>query len=417
MTRRATNWLAWSLWAGSLLLTGAGFLLAWLESAAAARDVLGVGYMERGALFDVVGAAIIFSIPFPTVGALIASRQPRNAIGWIFCTVGLLQACNVTGYAYGRYGLLVQPGSLPAAAGIAALSEVAWMPSLALLSTFLLLLFPDGRPPSPRWRWVAWLGGAGLALLLVGAFWAFWTQRGPQMFEVEAEVLGGPFEIFIAVGFVMILLSALASVAALVTRFRRSRGVERQQLKLFTYAGSLAFAVILSAFLPEPIKTPEEALLAVILVPISAGIAILRYRLYDVDLVINRTLVYGSLTALLVGVYAGSVVVLGELLRFGEANDLAVAGSTLAVAALFSPLRRRIQALVDRRFYRSRYDAQRTVKVFASRLREQVDLEDLLGGLTSVVRETLQPASVGVWLADSSLPLRGRIGERVGGAP
>jgi hypothetical protein len=403
MRRRATTWLAWSLWAGSLLLTAAAFPFAWRVQLA------GVGFLGRGAVSDVVAGAIIMSIPFPTVGALIASRRPGNAIGWIFCTVGLLQAYNLFGYSYGLYGLVVRPGSLPGAAGVAAVAEVAWMPSLALLTTFLLLLFPDGHPPSRRWRWVAWLGGAGLALVMAPAFVFTWRQRGARLFEVEAEGPIGPLAILFVVGFSFILLSALASVAALVSRFRRSRGVERQQLKWFAYAGSLAFAVILSAFLPEPLRTPEEAFVAVILVPISAGIAILRYRLYDIDLVINRTLVYGSLTVLLGAVYVAGVLVLGGVLApLTERNDLAVAGSTLAVAGLFSPLRRRVQSFVDRRFYRSRYDAGRTVEAFSATLREKGELEDLMSDLTSVVRETFQPASLAVWVSKPSLPLRGR---------
>jgi hypothetical protein len=392
MTRRAAAWLAWSLWAGSLFLTAAAFPLASRVQSA------GVGFLGRGAVADVVAVAIIMSIPFPTVGALIASRRPGNAIGWIFCTVGFLQAYNLFGYSYGLYGLLVRPGSLPGAAGIAALAEVAWMPSLALLTTFLLLLFPDGRPPSPRWRWVAWLGAAGLALVMVPAVVFFWLHRGAGLFEVEADGPGGPLAILIEVGFSMIIVSALASVTALVTRFRRSAGEERQQLKWFAYAGSLAFAVILSAFLPEPLNTPEEAFVLVILVPISVGIAVLRYRLYDIDLVINRTLVYGALTVLLGAVYVAGVVGSPRLLPLAEDNDLVVAGSTLAVAALFSPLRRRVQAFVDLRFYRRRYDARRTLEAFGSRLREEIDLETLLAELQMVVRETLQPASVGVWV-------------------
>jgi hypothetical protein len=280
---------------------------------------------------------------------------------------------------------------------------------LALL-TALLLLFPDGRPPSPRWRWVLWLAGIGAGCSVVGAL-SMWPLRGIGLLQVS----GGPepvgvLETFYAVGFWVAVAAVLAAIASLVVRFRRARGVERQQLKWVVYAVVVVvLCFILFMVAPDPIRLTELAAdvvfaLLTAVIPVAMGVAILRYRLYDIDRLINRTLVYGLLTALLGGLYAGAVLVLGQV--FGEVGrdppSWVVAGATLAVAALFQPARRRIQAMVDRRFNRRKYNAAKTVEAFSLRLRDEVDLDALTAELLVVVDQTIQPTRASLWLRPSA---------------
>ena len=283
----------------------------------------------------------------------------------------------------------------------------AFAPGAGLLATLTLLLFPTGHPPSSRWRWVVWVVGLAITLMVVPMAVATWPSRASL--PDEGEAVSAAF-LLQGIGLLLVGVAMVASLVSLVVRFRRAGGTERQQIKWLAYAGTLTVLVFSGEVLaggPQRLAglgVVVGLLLLIVIVPsipIAVGIAILRYRLYDIDLVINRTLVYGALTVLLGAVYVAGVVGLPRLLPLAEDNDLVVAGSTLAVAALFSPLRRRVQAFVDRRFYRLRYDAQRTLEAFSARLREEVDLDTLSAELVGVVRHTLQPASVRVWLADS----------------
>jgi hypothetical protein len=349
------------------------------------------------------GAALI-ALTFTGMGALVVSRQPGNAVGWIFVVVGLLQALNLAADAYSQFAAVTHPASLPGGYVLAWLAEWNWAPSVALVGTFLLLLFPDGKLLSRRWRWAAWPTGVAIAVLVALAAIVLWPERRDIALGndvTEQDVATGLIAVAAVAG-VVLALGAIASAASLVVRFRRSAGVERQQLKWFTFAGG--FAAVSGILLFLPISPASDAIGVVFFagalsIPVAAGIAILRYRLYDIDVVVNRTLVYASVTALLACSYLGLVLLLQ--LAFSpitEENSLAVALSTLAVAGLFRPARNRVQALVDRRFYRRKYDAQRTLEGFAAHLREEVDLDALRAELTGVVAVTMQPAHVSLWL-------------------
>jgi hypothetical protein len=349
-----------------------------------------------------VGLALGFSA-FMIVGALIVAHRPSNAIGWIFSAIGLLAFTALLAVQYATYAYVTRPGSLPGAILAAWYGSWPWYPAIALALIFTPLLFPTGRLLSPRWRPIAWLAGTTTAaLMLLGAL-------GPELdLATTDQGIANP----IGVAWVknseetvdttvsaLLVISGLAAAGSLVLRFRRSRGEERQQLKWFTYAVALLPLFVLPG-------TGVTLLTAVplVLLPAAVGIAILRYRLYDIDRLINRTLVYGLLSALLASVYAGTVLVLGQV--FGgvgkDPSSWAVAGATLAVAALFQPARRRIQAVVDRRFNRRKYDAAKTVEAFSTRLRDELDLDTLSAELLAVVDQTMQPSQAWLWLRPST---------------
>jgi predicted component of type VI protein secretion system len=358
-----------------------------------------------------VGEALGFVpfLAFPVVGALIASRRPQNPIGWICLADGLFWSLlGLTDY-YSRYGM-AQPGSIPFSVAItASLGQWLWLPPVGLLGIYMILLFPDGKLPSRRWRPLAWLSGTVIVFGGVG----FAIDPGPlpglggvrNPFGVE----GAPWGAIVGpVVFALLPLCILASVLSLVLRFRGSRGEERQQIKWIAFAASLVGLLFLSVIVTSLIPSLgylERVLQTVVAlsyagVPIAVGLAVLRYRLYDIDLLINRTLVYGPLTAMLVLVYVGIVASLQYALRVltGQESTLAVVASTLAIAALFNPLRRRVQASVDRRFYRRKYDAAKTLAAFNTRLREETDLEALSEDLVEVASATVQPQHVSLWL-------------------
>jgi hypothetical protein len=351
----------------------------------------------------VVAAPLAFAV----VGALVAARQPRNPVGWQLLAVGMFLTANLTGESYAHYALLTAPGSLPGGLYGAWLGWT-YAPIVAILAIFLPLYFPTGRLLSPRWRPVLWLGVGFLVLAVAGnALWpgpdellqGVGPVRNPVVFLPTAKPL---FELLQSLAGLCLLPGLGGAIAALVVRFRRSRGIERQQLKWFTYAAvlaplpPLAYNVDPRIFLVlRPVIFP--------LVPISVGVAILRYRLYEIDRIINRTLVYGLLTVLLGGIYAGLVLILGQL--FGglgaEPPSWAVAGATLAVAALFQPARRRIQQVVDRRFNRRKYNTATTIQAYSVRLRDQIDLDTLSSELLAVVDQTMEPTRVSLWLRPS----------------
>jgi hypothetical protein len=404
MTRRSAARLAWGLFALFLASGVAALVLQLLNGSRKLDDQI---------------LAVSFTV-FAAVGALIASRVPTNAIGWIFLAVAALPALGFLSEEYSRYALVTRPGSLPGARAIVWFGTWAWIPGVGLMGTFLLLLFPNGRLPSPRWRPVAWLATLSLAAMFVGtAFAPGPVDEGLPDNPLGISGAGGLLDAVTTTAFPLLALAIALSLLSLVLRFRRARGDERAQLKWFVFAGILFAVEIIAETLSSEFgilpRFPEGISrflfpIFIALFPISAAIAVLKYRLYDIDLVINRTLVYALLTALLVGVYVVVAVSLGALIRSvagQENNSIVIAASTLAVAALFGPARRRIQGFIDRRFYRRKYDAVRTLEAFSSRLREEVDLEALTGELVGVVRETMQPAHVSLWLR-SGPPIPGR---------
>jgi hypothetical protein len=337
----------------------------------------------------------------PILGALIVWRQPTNRYGWVWCLLGLAAAVSGAAFAYelwAWYITPVQPGGF----------EAAWLGTVTDTMYFglfplVLLLFPDGRPPSPRWRPVVW------ATVAVAVVWTLASAVAPgKMVEGTPNLIvslyGTPAEL--AQWLVVKLERALRLLIAvgglsLLARLRHARGRQRQQVKWLTYVGVLIAAALVVQLNWHPMGLVRAVYLTVIAwaVYLAIGIAILRYRLYDIDRLINRTLVYGLLTAILGLVYAGGVFVVGQLLNpAGGESGLAVAASTLAVAALFRPLRRRVQTAVDRRFNRRRYDAAKTVAAFSGRLRGHIDLETLSTELLAVVEQTMQPTRVSVWL-------------------
>ena len=355
-------------------------------------------------------------LAFPLVGALIASKRPQNPIGWICLTAGFLWMLIVLSDSYGTYGL-AKPGSIPYPVASEALGLWLWVPPVGLLGTYLILLFPNGRLPSRRWRPLAWLSGAVIVLGSVGIALAPGSVEDLGGVRNPFGLEGAPWVAYAAVVVPLLPVCILASAVSLVLRYRRSGGEERQQVKWIAFAASFVGLVALitvvstQMFAPESLETAgtqplwlellqDVELLSLAGVPVAVGFAILRHRLYDIDVVINRTLVYGSLTAMLVAVYYGSVVILQYIFRAlsGGESQFAIVASTLAIAALFNPLRRRVQGFVDRRFYRRKYDAAKTLADFGVRLREETDLETLGSDVVRVVRETMQPAHVSLWL-------------------
>lgn len=351
--------------------------------------------------------ATIF-LAFASVGALVAWRVPGNRIGWLFLVAGLLGAVNGLAELYPERAFIE---GWPGATQAAWVANLVFFPSIIALLPLPVLLFPTGRPPTPRWRWVGW--AMLVAAVVLGLGRGLGLEEATDAGNPAATILSGA-------GFGAFVLSILGAVASMLSRFRRSRGEERQQLKWFAYAAGWAGLGLASTFVVATIteETGVEAprlaeewigilvLAGVLALPVAAGVAILRYRLYDIDLVINRTLVYAMVTVMLGAVYVSGVVGLPRIVQIGEGNDLVVAVSTLAVAALFNPVRRRVQGFVDRSFYRSRYDAAQTVRAFSTRLRQDVGLQRLQSELTEVVRETLQPESVTVWLQEGDVPAR-----------
>jgi hypothetical protein len=411
MSARAASRLGWSVWVVSIALAGVTLALSILS--------IGVepgrpGLSETPSAADAVTAAVYFVAvaAFATVGAFVIWRRPGNEIGWVFLAIGAVVSIRVGAAEYGEYSLLVRPGSLPGGRVAVSLGE-AVSPLMFALLGLALLLFPDGRLPSRRWRKLLWILGAAAFLGLVGLGLRPGHFAEAESFKAFSNPLGvgsdpEPFDALGGLGWLLVSSGVVACGVAMVRRMRRAHGIERLQLKWIAFAASLfaagfllisiTFFAGLSGDTIDPLRTGVLGI-GFCTIPIAAGVAILRYRLYDIDVVINRTLVYGALTAILAGVYIGSVLLL-QLVLSGVTQDsgLAVAASTLAVAALFRPARSRIQAVVDRRFYRRKYDAQRTLQAFSARLRDEVHLGALTTELSAVVTETLRPAHVSLWL-------------------
>jgi hypothetical protein len=383
---------------------------------ATAAAVLG---LTRGPVPGVSGfhaADLIIYLAFlawVAVGAVIVARRPDNPVGWVLCAAGTLVLLSVTAAEYALSAELGDTG-LPAGRALAWLG--AWTAVLGLgLFFYLLMLFPDGRLPGPRWRWVAWLYTAGLAVgtvsvaLQPGPFPPGLRDLGPIENPLGVPALAPVLEATNAAARLIVVVLYLAAAGSLLVRLRRSLGVERQQLKWVAYAGVLLIGSFLLVSLlegqgvPAPVQLALDIsffVLGVLGVPTAVAVAVLRYRLYDIDRLINQTLVYGLLTALLGLGYAGAVLALGQLSGgvAGDPPSWAVAAATLAVAAVFQPVRRRVQQGVDRLFNRRRYDAARTIEEFTARLRDEVDLGTLSKELLAVVDETMRPAAASLWL-------------------
>src|SRR5829696_2895674 len=348
------------------------------------------------------------AVGYSVIGAILVPRLPHHPIGWLCCAIGLLGAVEHFSGEYAVYALLAQPGP-PLAGGEAALWLSLWPWILMIgLIVFLLLLFPTGRLPSRRWKWFAWLSAAvtliAATLAAISPDAVLYTLINlPNPLGVEElPNLNRPVQALV------LTFALVATVSLVVVRLRRARGVERLQIKWLIYAGVIGSGgTILRTYFSPLIGEQWGQWVGYLVVavgllgtPIAMGIAILRYRLYEIDLIINRTLVYGSLTAMLALVYFGSVTALQSLfsLLTGQGNTLAIVVSTLAIAALFNPLRRRIQSFIDRRFYRRKYDAAMILEAFGTKLRDQTDLEKLCEDLAEVVDETMQPSHISLWL-------------------
>ena len=393
MSRRTAAWLAWSLCALSSALTGLGLLFHILNLPDPSVPT-----------FAHWGESTLLAVGLSTVGAIIASRLVHNPIGWLLCASGLVFGICMFASEYAIYALLVSPGTLPAGEALASLNPL-WVLGFNLF-VLMFILFPTGQLPSSRWRWVIYLFVAVALAEVVAMLFLPGPLEGLDLIENPLGIEGLPIGRKTVQA--LVFTGGLVASASLILRMRRGSWVERQQIKWLAYAAAAsAGGSILTYTPPEAIGARWVTLVGYVLlelgvlgIPISIGIAILRYRLYEIDALINRSLVYGSLTATLVALYFVGIVVLQRLFvaLTGEKSTLAVVVSTLVIAALFTPLRRRIQSFIDRRFYRRKYDARKTLEAFSTKLRDETDLEALNDDLIGVVRETMQPAHVSLWL-------------------
>ena len=391
MTRPAF-WRAWSIWAVTVAVTATAISYDALHPLPAK-----LASNSGNGLDMVVG--LTFIVAFATVGAVLAWKKPGNPIGWLLSGSGLA-------YALGGFGLMLI--HFPRTRTLGNWLGWTWLLGLGLC-VFVALLFPAGSLPSRRWRPVAWAAGAGLAGWVLGNAFAPTILSADTPVPNPVGATGAPGKIFAAMaGGSAALLAAtgLAAVLSLVFRYRRAQAAERAQLRWLVYAGALIVAAFLAETLAEKVVGPgatannlQNAIGsgAAALIPVAIGIAVLRYRLYDIDRIISRTVAYAIVTGLLVGVYAGLVLLATHALRFR--TPVAVAAATLAAAALFTPVRRWVQIRVDRQFNRARYDADQIAAAFAARLKETVDLGSVRDDLTGIVSRALEPAHVSVWIS------------------
>jgi hypothetical protein len=364
------------------------------------------------------GAVLLATVSSAAVGAVLASRRPGHPVGWLLLGIGLAVALSVLVEWYTKYGLLVRQGSLPAAEYLVGLAVFSFTVIWLACAGFVLLLTPTGSLPSPRWRWWARVAAAAPVLVVVGSV----VQPDPLAPDWYGNPLAVPtlYRLLVVpgvAGIVIVLVSVLVGAGSLVVRFRRARGTDRQQLRWLALAAALAAGLLLVAlvagYLGRDAVVLASLALCVALLPLATGAAILRYRLYDLDRIISRTLAYGLLSVLLGLGYAAVVLGLGRLLPQG--SSLAVAAATLTVAAAFQPVRRRIQQAVDRRFNRRRHDAALTIEAFSARLRDELDLDTLTSELLAVVDQTMAPTRTSLWLrppAEDRQTARTRAGSR-----
>ena len=394
--------LGWALWALTLLAIPA---VAWLDQLLRRAGLAEMAWLHLSSIPQTAAA-----VSAATVGAVLASRRPRHPVGWLLLGLGLSLTLWGLSFGYTRYGLVARPGALPAAAYLAGFHTGITLIWLSCAG-FVLLLTPTGSLPSRRWRWWARVAAAAAVV------WLLTSVVHPAPLYPEFPAIGNPLAVpFLPRGLldvaqpaaaVVILVSLVVGAVSLVGRFRRARGTERQQLRWLAWGAALAAVALLVAltglFLLDSATLVDVALgVCMGLLPLATGAAILRYRLYDLDRIISRTLAYGLLTVLLGLGYAVVVLGLGRLLP--QDSSLVVAGATLAVAGAFQPARRRVQQVVDRRFNRRRYNAAQTIATFSGRLREELDLGTLTGELLAVVEHTTQPTQVSLWLRPPQAP-------------
>jgi hypothetical protein len=388
MRARTARWIAGCTAAVSVALIGAGLALTYVDRHLPAS-------LTNWTVSGVSGQVV--NITVPVTGFVLASRRPENRIGWLFLVAGLGLGLSGFSSPYALHALVTHPGSLPAGQASAWLNNWIWVIAVAMLA-FLFLLFPTGYMRSRRWRPAAWFTGGACALaalcMLIAA-----TRSWAHPFTLSGQASPGGLTLY---GIATVLISAalLVSVVAVVVRFAKSSGEERLQLK-WCAAAALALAVVFVASIWVT-SAALNVLQSVAFVGLwtAIAVAVLKYRLYDIDRVISRTLAYAIVTGLLVGAYAGLVLLATQVFRFH--STVAVAAATLAAAALFNPLRRRVQQVVDRRFNRARYDAEQTVAAFAARLKDTVDLDSVRGDLATVVDLALQPAHISLWISQQS---------------
>jgi hypothetical protein len=381
MRPRAAWWVAGCAAVISVALIGAGLALAYLN-----REQV-PGYLVAWDISAVFGQLAIVAVP--VVGFVLASRRPANPIGWLFLAAGLALGLGSFSTQYGLHALVVAAGSLPAGRAVAWLSNWVWVIPYAMLA-LLFLLFPTGRLRSRRWRPAAWFIAGAIAVFTAGAM-VNATRYWLEPFSYPAQnpsVLADMYWLVVA--------AIVVGVAAAVVRFARSVGEERLQLKWFAAAAVLLIATMIGTFSGTVVASVLNNL-AFLCLWTAIGVAVLKYRLYEIDRIISRTLAYAIVTGLLIGVYAGVVLLATRVLSV--TSPVAVAASTLAAAALFNPLRRRVQRVVDRRFNRARYDADQIVAAFAARLQDAVDLDSVRDDLAVAVRQALAPAHVSVWIS------------------
>jgi hypothetical protein len=392
---RAGVWLVWAV-------SGLGVTLGVLAFVYGALN-----YGSLDAVLTRVALQALWAISFPLVGAVIATHRPRNPLGWIFLVIGISEGLVVFGYEYASYVFRTAPGTAPGGGLAVWVAQWAWAPGLGLLLTFVPLLFPDGRLPSRRWRPVAWLSAIPIVVIPLSTAVALWSWRGPALLDPN-NVSQGMQDLGVLnfVPYILMMACGLACLGALLLRFRRAHGIERQQLKWLLFASAVTIAILL-VVQPGTSSQWELGMLLVLpffpAVPVAAGVAILRYRLYEIDRLINRTLVYGLLTAVLgLGYAAGSLIFILVVGVGSGPPSWLVAAATLAAAAVFRPARRRIQAAVDRRFNRRRYNAAKTIEAFSARLRDEVDLDTLSAELLAIVDQTTEPTRASLWLRPSA---------------
>jgi hypothetical protein len=402
MGGRTASLLAWSASALSLALTAITVLLIVLLI----RSDTPIYYYWLETSMVALG--------YSTVGAIVASRLPKSPIGWLFCAIGLIFGVSHFSAEYAAYALLAPSRSLPAGEAFAWLTSWVWVFGLGLI-VYLDLLFPNGRLPGARWRWFAWFTAIVLVpAAILGALSPGLILSSTLINPLGVEGLPNVSRAIEAFMYALIVVGA----SSMLARLRHAGRIERQQIEWFAYATAVAISgVILKNTVYPAVGVTWVWWVGLVLTtvgvvssPVAMGIAIFRYRLYQIDLIINRTLVYGSLTAVLACVYLGGVVFLQYAFRAlsGEGSQLAVVASTLIIAALFIPLRRRIQSFIDRRFYRRKYDARKTLEAFSAQLRNETDLDALSDDLVGVVRETMQPVHVSLWLRSDTWQQRER---------
>jgi hypothetical protein len=397
--------LALGLWGLAMASLG---VIWWLD-----RLLRAAGRADRAPLGAGVAAPVLAAVSAATVGAVLAGRRPAHPVGWLLLAFGLSMNASGVASAYADYGQLARPGGLPGAREVSLYIPAMIVPALAVLG-FILLLTPTGSLPSPRWRWWARAAVAAPVATLVAIVLA------PRSVDPGVRAPDNPFDLIGLGGALLVMyqlaiavtnLAVVVGAGSLVVRFRRAAGTERQQLRWVALAAALTVLgslVILAAFAvgASPVLLGWVAGISFAILPLALGAAILRYRLYDLDRIVSRALAYALLTVLLGGGYAVVVLGLGQLL--GQDSTLAVAGATLAVAALFQPVRRRVQAAVDRRFNRRRHDAATTIEAFSGRLHQQIDLDTLTAELLALVDQTMRPTRASLWLRPSVTTPAGR---------